>query len=740
MSFDKKIKEVDEACEKAIGLIKEKHSGANLNEAKSLLFEAGEALKADELDRSIELATKAQIAAKPTTEYLLSKAKELVFSAENCFKSKNYEEAVENWEKSIEEYERAGVLANERNEKEVVERIAEVEKTINENIFRAKTAIDNQKMLELVDRGNRKVEEANKLFLDKKFDESKKDYEGAKDIFKEALLLCENRDFENEKEKIKEAIESIDSSINAVLLSTVDAMLKDAKESFKEKNFSKSEEAFLKTIKFISELDIQKKELEEMLEQGKAGKIQSMIEIGKKKMKSADMLFEKVKYYDAKESYKASREYLEDVRDEASSYKLTKLVEDLNELIQACSQNISSATTALMDVGDVGPIEIITCDDVGKGVARFKSGPINSFVPPTPVAEKLRKKYSKLVYLGGGGFADVYKATKKDGTVVSVKAPRNLDERAESIFFRELDTWKKLKHRNIVKFIKPYVKPEPHFEIEYVDGGSLYEALKKDSFDVEVACRIVFDIASGLEYGHSKNIIHGDINPKNILLNSIGEAKITDFGLSKIATSSSELKGYTLPYAPIEMFEEGTINEKSDVYQLGLTFYVMLTRINPFDAGSRFETERQIKTLTPDPPGNSNHKVKGLDDIIMRSLLKDPKKRPSLREFREQIYDFLKKNYSESLHLTENTQKIISITSRHAMLAAKIGDTSECLSSLNSVKGKIKDPDIRQEITKLIEQVEFRTENDIPLDQILDKIEIFLKKIEWGEECLTTMA
>ena len=392
-----------------------------------------------------------------------------------------------------------------------------------------------------------------------------------------------------------------------------------------------------------------------------------------------------------------------------------------------------------MDVGDVEPIEIITVDRVGKGVANFRGTSTKQHVPATPAASKLMEKYNELVYLGGGGFADVYKATRKDGTVVAVKVPRNLDDKTEGIFFRELDTWKKLKHRNIVRFIKPYLKPDPHFEIEYSDGESLYNALKAGSIDVDKACRMAFDIANGLEYSHSKYIIHGDINPKNILLSSIGEVKITDFSLAKISTSSSELKGYTLPFAPAEVLEGKKPTEKSDVYQLGLTFYVMLTGINPFDAGSRYETEKRIKTHNPDPPRKNIHGIEGLDDIVIRSLSKDPRGRPSLREFREHIYEFMKKNYNESLTLTEDMDKIISITCRHAIMAAKQEDIAECLNALNYAKEKIRDPETRAEMKNLIEQIEFRATNEIPLDKFLDKIEIFMKKVEWGERCLNTV-
>lgn len=731
MGEEEKIRKVNEEVEKAVNLIKAKHKGANLDEARTYLSEAGEALKNDKFDEALEQARKAQLAARPTTDYLLSKAKELAADAEKNYRSKSYENAIDLWKKSLEEYHRGGELAQERKEKEIVERISEVERKIKENTSKAEIAIDSRELHELVANGNKEIDDANKLFEAGKFEESIGAYEEAKKFFTKALNLAEKRNFTGDKAKVEEALGSVETSIEAVLLSKGDTMLKEADESYESKNIARAEEIFSSTLEYLKGVKTsRKKELEEMTARGREGKIKSKLEQGKEKMHDADRLFKDSKYYDAKEAYKTARDYLEGIVEEASGYKLSVLVGELNTLIQTCSQNISSATTAIMEVGDVEP-EIIPVENVGKGTAGFKGTAPRQPVPVNSTVGKLMDKYVDLDYLGGGGFADVYKGRKKDGTVVAVKVPRNLDDKAEEIFFREIRTWEKLSHRNIAKLINPYLRPEPHIEIEYAEGGSLDKALKSGTFDVEKACRIAFDIASGLEYAHSKHVVHGDINPRNVLLSSMGEAKIADFGLSKIATSSSEVKGYTLTYASKEQVEKSRANEKTDSYQLGLTFYVMLTGSNPFDAGSKYETEERIRKFTPEPPSKFNHVCSGLDDLVMRCLSKKLSERPSPREFREFVYEFMKKNYNESLHLTEDIGKIITITCGHAMMAAKQEDNAECLRALNYAKGKVRDPAIRKDMKNLIEQVEFRANNEITLEQLLDRMEIFLKKVEW---------
>lgn len=153
MGEEEKIRKVNDEVEKAVNLIRAKHKGANLEEARKYLSEAGEVLKEDKLEEALEQARKAQLSARPTTDYLLSKAKELAADAEKNYRSKSYENAIDQWKKSLEEYHRGGELAQERKEKEIVERISEVEKKIKENISKAEIAIDSRELHELVASG-----------------------------------------------------------------------------------------------------------------------------------------------------------------------------------------------------------------------------------------------------------------------------------------------------------------------------------------------------------------------------------------------------------------------------------------------------------------------------------------------------------------------------------------------------------------------------------------------------------
>lgn len=364
----------------------------------------------------------------------------------------------------------------------------------------------------------------------------------------------------------------------------------------------------------------------------------------------------------------------------------------------------------------------ITKNDFGK------TNDINKFLPP--IVEKLSKVYSHLEYIGGGGFADVYKAVALDGSTIAIKVPKELSDTGEETFFREIRNWEKLNHRNIIKLIRPKVDPVPHFQLEYAQNGSVHQQLTENGrLDVAKSCMIAFDVARGLEYAHDMGIVHGDINPKNILLSKYGEAKITDLGLAKIASSNSEVKGYTLAYASKEQVVTHEASEKSDIYQLGLSLYVMISGRNPFDAGSLHETEKMIKTYVPPQISTGNPGAAGLNELLMKCLDKSPDMRPSLREFRESLYEFLKKNYGTSLEISKDYRKIINVSCNHALLAAKHNDIPECLKTLNYAKGKMKDAQLRDAVDELTMNIKSYREKDKSIEKVLDKIENLLEKL-----------
>src|SRR4030067_1476769 len=146
--------------------------------------------------------------------------------------------------------------------------------------------------------------------------------------------------------------------------------------------------------------------------------------------------------------------------------------------------------------------------------------------------DELKHLYNEVEFIGSGGFARVFKAKRRDGRIIAVKIPINMDEAIGKSFLREITSWQRLNHRNIVSLLDANILPIPYLEQEYMESGSL-ESPKKP-FDVAKACEIIFDIAEGLKYAHNQGIVHRDLKPQNILLSEDGVPKITDWGLSRV--------------------------------------------------------------------------------------------------------------------------------------------------------------------------------------------------------------
>lgn len=138
------------------------------------------------------------------------------------------------------------------------------------------------------------------------------------------------------------------------------------------------------------------------------------------------------------------------------------------------------------------------------------------------------------------------------------------------------------------------------------------------------AVSVVLDVARGIRYAHECNVIHGDIKPSNILLKD-GKAKLSDWGLStlKAKGESTTIVGATLEYAaPEELSPEfGRVDERTDIWQLGVVFYQLLTGRMPFE-GTIAERQYAIMHTDPLPPSRMVPAAYDLDLIITRCLQK----------------------------------------------------------------------------------------------------------------------
>ena len=223
---------------------------------------------------------------------------------------------------------------------------------------------------------------------------------------------------------------------------------------------------------------------------------------------------------------------------------------------------------------------------------------------------------------------------EKEGRDVAVKIPIRFDEVSGTQFTKELHVWEGLHHKNIVGIYAANIFPVPYIEMEYVESS-----LASMPFPLETdrAVAIISGIAEGLRYAHGQGIVHRDIKPENIMVTADGTPKISDWGLSKAqGTKQSGIIGFSLEYAAPEQLAPNIYGEPgqwTDIYQLGVLFYEMLTGQVPFKGGGMGEVTHAI--LHDDPPplvlyGPGAAKIR---EIIQKCMQKRPEDRyPSVTD------------------------------------------------------------------------------------------------------------
>ncbi|WP_456453941.1 protein kinase domain-containing protein [Thermococcus sp.] len=345
---------------------------------------------------------------------------------------------------------------------------------------------------------------------------------------------------------------------------------------------------------------------------------------------------------------------------------------------------------------------------------------------------KLADFYTEVEYIGKGGFARVFKAKrKKDGKIVAVKIPINPDPATGKFFLREIGNWVKLRHPNIVRLYDYNIFPVPYLEMEFCESS--LEKLSKPT-DVNDAALLIFNVAEGLKYAHSKGIIHRDLKPSNILLKS-GVPKISDWGLSKVVTEThpTPTTSFTPLYAAPEQFNKakfGKTDKRTDIWQLGVVFYELVTGRVPFESDNYYELMAMILNNDPIPPAQLNPEAKDVEPIIMRMLAKRKEERyQSVEELQHDLAAYIGIELKNELNKSQgigDRKKIIYYLGSLLLLSMKTGNLSDAYKYANDFT-KMTSGELKAQFEELRDQIKLRMEEGLELPvELIEKAEILV--------------
>lgn len=242
-------------------------------------------------------------------------------------------------------------------------------------------------------------------------------------------------------------------------------------------------------------------------------------------------------------------------------------------------------------------------------------------------------RYEVIGELGQGAMGVVYKA--RDPLIDRVVAIKTinlglaLDEKDEyeARFYQEAKAAGRLNHPNIVTIYDVGKSGDvAYIAMEFLEGRELRDVMnEKGMLPVEQVLDVVAQVALGLAYAHEHGIVHRDVKPSNIMLVRDGHVKITDFGIARMASASIRTQTGMVLGSPKYMSPEQVmgkdIDQRSDIFSLGVMLYELLTGQAPFDGENVNAIMYQTLNLVPATPSSLNPVVPEMVNFIVAKAL-----------------------------------------------------------------------------------------------------------------------
>lgn len=292
------------------------------------------------------------------------------------------------------------------------------------------------------------------------------------------------------------------------------------------------------------------------------------------------------------------------------------------------------------------------------------------------MSKLLAGRYELIEKIGEGGMAVVYKARcRLLNRYVAIKILRpefTKDIQFVENFKRESQAAARLQHPNIVSVYDVGKEGNIHFIVmELIDGRPLSDIIKERApLDYKTAIEITRQVASALSLAHKNNIVHRDVKPHNIMITSDGTAKLADFGIAKAVSDSTIMASETsrvigsVHYFSPEQARGAYVDERSDIYSLGIVLYEMLTGQVPFDGDNPVQIALMHINDEITPPSRL---VPGIPPALEKLVLKATDK------FQSNRY----RNAEELMEDLENIEFVTKMVGNSVFAASEVEEFQE---------------------------------------------------------------